>query len=429
MVLFIPRAKTTADYAFEAMGNAAQAGMQQMQKQAQQKKEAEALQAAGLSPSLLNLPPEARAAAFKSAFETEKQETPLQKIQREYKEAQLRDLETSQNFLNTVLKKIPNSQNQEKLPDETLNIPNLSGEENNILKNLTDEQLAIGASTAGQPGQRGIVGNIFKTEQERRKNEEKIKRTTFESDRAFHTKYSQKDVEEANQLRSSLPKKELALDLSRNAVESGETDYFSLNKLADATGIDLFRTAKGAQLIAAGKENLLSNMSRASAKAQNVWFEQRLNSVFPKIGQSNEANMTVQEMLEGEELLDRAYLNSFDKIASEDTEKYGYERKDIKKRAFDEIKPIERQIIKRSSYKMKEIEEREKGLSKMKSEVGKNVIKGTPLTMAMAKLYVDKFGDNALDVAKKNGYDIPTYEEFEIYNMTPQEYRQGILSE
>ncbi len=244
---------------------------------------------------------------------------------------------------------------------------------------------------------------------------EKRSQKLQETERAFHTGYSKEQEKEAETLRTSIPKKEMALSFARDAVETGDLKYFSLDKLADATGIDLFRTAKGAQLVTAGKENLLSNMGRVSARAQNIWFEQRLNSMFPKVGQSNEANLTVQEMLEGEVALDKAYLNEFDRIVEQDEKQYGFTKKDASKRARNNVKPLEKEILARTSYRMKEVEEKERGLGELKKSVGKNVTKGTPMTLAMAKLYKDKYGENALSVAEKNGYHIPTKEEFKIY--------------
>jgi hypothetical protein len=246
-------------------------------------------------------------------------------------------------------------------------------------------------------------------------------------ERTYHTSYSKEAEKNANSLRESLSKKEMALNHSRNAIEAGDIKFFSPDKLADSTGLDIFRTAKGAQLATAGKENLLSNMSKVGAKAQNIWFEQRLNSMFAKIGQSDEANLTVQEMLEGEVAMDQAYLSEFDRLTADDEQRYGFVKKDIEKRARDAVKPLEKEIFARTNYRMKELEEQEKGLSKLKGEVGKNVPKGTPLTLSMAKLYKDKFGDDAKNIIKKNGYYIPTLEEFQIYQERPQEFREGIV--
>lgn len=259
---------------------------------------------------------------------------------------------------------------------------------------------------------------LARYELDKRQKQDELRRKEFIEDRKYNSDYTKKLEENVNELRGSLQKKENALDLAKNAVETGDLNFFSLDNLANRTGIDLFRTAKGAQLITAGKENLLNNMGRVSARAQNIWFEQRLNSMFPQIGQSKEANLTIQEMLEGENALDKAYVNEFDRLAEDDEKKYGYVKKDIERRARSNIKPFEERLFKRTSYRLKDIEEREKGLSRLKKEVGKKVVKGTPLTLSMAKLYKDKFGDKALEVAKKNGYSIPTIEDFEFYQQS-----------
>lgn len=284
------------------------------------------------------------------------------------------------------------------------------------------QEVIYQAELAGEHG----LAQQFTAHNQSIENRDKEERKRFEADRKYHTQFSMKAEQEAEGIRSSLIKKENSLNFARDAIESGDLSYFSKDKLADITGSDLFRTAKGAQLVTAGKENLLSNMSRVTGRAQNMWFEQRLNSMFPKIGQSKEANLTVQEMLEGELALDESYLKEFDKIAERDVQDYGYVKKDISKRANDAIKPVQKEIMQRTTYRMKEIEEQEKGLKDLKSQVGKNVPNGTPFTLAMAKLYSEKFGDNAIDVAKKNGYYIPTIEEFKRYRTTNQEMLEGL---
>lgn len=256
--------------------------------------------------------------------------------------------------------------------------------------------------------------------------QEKRQRDIFESERGYHTQFSKDAEKETEALRSSLPKKAMSLDLARNAVESGDLSYFSADKLADITGIDAFRTAKGVQLVTAGKENLLSNISRVSSRAQNMWMEQRMNSMFAKIGQSPEANLTAQTMLEGEVEMDQAYLSEFDRLTADDEKEHGFVRKDVAKRARNNVKQKEKDIFQRTSYRLKELEEVEQGLNKLTPKVGKNVIKGTPLTLAMAKLYKNKFGDHALSVAKKNGYYIPSVEEFAVFQQRPQEFREAL---
>lgn len=270
---------------------------------------------------------------------------------------------------------------------------------------------------------------VAKIVQSQKKQAELLKQKEkkfHQEERAFETGYSKEAVKKANNLRESLPRKEMAANFARDAVESGDVSFFSKDKLADATGLELFRTAKGAQLITAAKENLIANLSRVSARAQNQWMEQKMNSVFAHIGQSKESNLTTQEMIEAEIALDRAYLNEFDRLQKQDNELYGFERKDIEERARRNIEPIEKDIFNRSSLRIKEIDELEKGLDKLKKDVGKPVSKGTPMTLAMAKLYHEKFGDKALETARKNGYKIPTLEEYRAYRASPQEFRENL---
>jgi hypothetical protein len=294
-------------------------------------------------------------------------------------------------------------------------------------RNLTAEDILQGeivkpgfGKTLQQMKDSAISEDLSKAKEERRQ---------FEDERKYHTEKLKDTEKYVNQLRDTLPKKEMALDFARNAVETGNLGYFSLDRLADATGQDIFRTAKGAQLLTAGKENLLTNMARVGAKAQNQWFEQRLNSMFAKIGQSKEANLTVQEMIEGELAMDQAYLSEYDRLSEEDMKNYGFVKSDIGKRVQSALKPLNDEIFNRTAHRMKEIEEQEKGLKAVKAEVGKNVPKGTPWTLAMAKLYLEEYGDDAEKVAKKNGYRIPTFEEYKTYRTIGREFREGLTNE
>lgn len=408
MVLFIPKVKSFGEEFGQSLGGGIGSSFS----------EALAAKQLGIDPAIFNLPEAGQAAYFKKMFSPDQQLTPLQQSQLNLNQEKLKALQGRQD----LFKRLSGNEPEEQFQEEA----QLNPQKQNFLSQMPENNLNQLAAFAGQPGEEGIIGNIAKGELEKRKEEEKTKRKSFESERAYHSGYTKETEKKVNELRNSIPKKEMALNFSRNAIETGNLGYFSPDKLADATGMDLFRTAKGAQLITAGKENLLSNMSRVSARAQNIWFEQRLNSMFPKIGQSEEANLITQEMLEGEVALDKAYVNEYERLSDEDENKYGFVKKDIDKRVANNLKTLEKEILGRTSYRMKEIEEQEKGISKLKKDVGKNVIKGTPLTLAMAKLYKEKFGENALKVAEKNGYYIPTIEEFQTFQERPQEFREGL---
>jgi hypothetical protein len=374
---------------------------------------------------IANLPPEMQKIfaqeQFKSQFAPQgpKPLTELQQSQKALADERLKALQGQQQLFEKIRGNEPNQSPMEGKEQ-------YEKEGQDFLSSLPEEDLNQLSAFAGQPGEMGIIGNMAKEQKEKRKEDEKLSRDEFQQERTYHTQFS-KPLEEKNTLlRNNLPKQEQALNFARQAIESGETGAFTLNHLAEIFNADSLRTAKGAQLILASKEQLLPTLGRISAKAQNQYMERRLASMIPQIGQRDEANLSMQEMLEGEAFLDRAYLEEFDRVSEEDQNKYGFVKKDIDKRVHNNLKSVENEIANRTNYRLREIEEQEKGLSKLKSKVGKNVIKGTPLTLQMAKLYKEKFGNNALDVAKKNGYTIPTIEEYKIIQQRPQEFREEI---
>ena len=326
-------------------------------------------------------------------------------------------LEEKKNELSIeAAKEIYNLDDQEFDELETGNIPKKFdvNKFNNMDLAIFSEDFPNAGKAISSAKDRELKEQHYQTELEESKKKEE--RRVYEKEREYHTKAAIKQDEDVANLRNSLPKKEMALSFSRNAIENKDLGYFSLDSLANITGIPLFRTARGAQLINATKENLLANMSRVSSRAQNMWFEQRLYSMMPQIGNSEEANLTLQEMLEAEMKMDELYLNEFDRLTEQDEEKFGYAKKDRSKRAHENIKPITENIFNRSAYRIQQLDEKEMGREKMQEKVGKNVPKGTPLTLEMGRLYMKKYGDEAPEIAKKNGYKIPeSLQDIEYY--------------
>lgn len=325
-----------------------------------------------------------------------------------------------QDFLGKLFNNGP--QENQQSPDQGMQSVNQGFDPSNV----SDEDIA--RATAMDPTLGRELRAAKDASLEQRRHEENKTQKNLETERTFQTGYSKKYVEKADKIRDSLPRQQQALNYARDAIETGEVGAFSVNALADSIGGvvgDALRNKSGTQLTLAAKEQLLPTLSRISAKAQNQYMEKRISSMIPKAGQSMEANLTMQEMLEAESAMDQAYLSEFDRLSEEDNKTFGYERKDIDKRVHSAIKPLEKHIMQRTNFRLRELEEQEKGLNEMKKSIGKNVVKGTPLTMAMAKLYNDKFGKEALAVAEKNGYYIPTPDEFMSYQKRPEEFREG----
>lgn len=287
----------------------------------------------------------------------------------------------------------------------------------------TEDQIAAVSTINPQlAGQMQKHNENVRNEIQKRKDQE-YKR--FIDDRTYHSKYSQEQEQEVNATEERLIKNKQARELAKNAYENEDLSFFSWDNIANMTGLENLRTARGAQLVLAAKDTLINNLGKVSARGQNLWLERRMASMFPQVGQNLEANQTMEAMLEGEDLLDSAYVNAFNKIAAEDEEKYGYVRKDASKRARKFQNSVSNDILKRTAYRTKVIAENEilnKGLSALKKEVGKEVPKGTPLTVGMAKLYKEKYGENYKKKAAKDGYTVPSYDDVKMYLMDYDEY-------
>lgn len=290
--------------------------------------------------------------------------------------------------------------------------------------NMSDDQIAamtLVNPSLGRVGQHAKDVNL----REKRANKE-FEQNKFEADRTYHSQQIKNDEEHARKIRESIPNKELALQSGREAIEQGNFGAFSPDNLAQyypgPVG-DLLRTSKGAQLALATKTNVIGNLSKVSSKAQNVFLEKMMSSAFAQSNKTKEANLTVQEGIEAELAMDQAYLKEYERISNDDMDKYGFVRKGIGAKAEAASKSERKQIMRRTSYRVKELHEKELGL--FQNEVGKNVVKGTPLTMGMAKLYKNKYGDKAIEKAEENGYYIPSVEEYKIYTMRPQEYGEA----
>lgn len=207
-----------------------------------------------------------------------------------------------------------------------------------------------------------------------------------------------KRVDERSEI---LPQKESSLQLMENAAKEGDLSYFSPDNLAEITGVEAFRTAKGAQFVSAGKEYFLGSLKRAGTRP-NQWIEQQIQKMLPKIGRSEKANLTVIETLKSELAVEKKQMDLMDEIISEDEAKYGYVkgniasevRKRLKKFADDE----QEDLLKR----LKVIDKGEKEI-KLPSASKKN----QKLTSAIAKRFMEAANgdkDKARKLAREHGY-------------------------
>jgi hypothetical protein len=252
------------------------------------------------------------------------------------------------------------------------------------------------------------VANILQKQAEQKVKGEEYKRRAFESERDYNEKKSADFRKTVSGLRQSIPRKQNALDLARTALESEDLSMFSGDYLADLFNVPGFRSPSGAALNLAIKENLFSNLTRVSAKAQNMWLEKVMAGAFASKGQTLEANMTIQEALEAELALDKAETEIYNQLAEEDMKKQGYEGGDIEARTFKAMEPIQKDIQERMAYRTRTIYEKEKGTKELYKLANKKAPTGTPLTRNMFQVFLKKTGspEKAIERAKQLGYTI-----------------------
>jgi len=278
------------------------------------------------------------------------------------------------------------------------------------LGNLTDEQIT-GLILSRFPEHNRLGEAAFKKKEQAQRK--------FEADRKYHSKGAAESEKFASGIRRGLDSQESALALSRQAIESGDTGPLSWSNVAQRLGIPELMNEAGTQLSQAGKEFFFGNMQRLSARAQNQWLEQRITQLSAQVGDPQISALAKQVMQEGDLKLGKAYITAYDKIASDDMQKYGYVRNDVERRAYDAIKPESDEILKETSYKTRMLYEQEKGVEKLKKDINKKVPAGTMLTDLTIAIMSNDFkgkdgkvdSEKLIEKAKKLGYTRPTKEQ------------------
>jgi hypothetical protein len=157
-----PRKPTTAQRLSQGVGRGLEIGQQLMQ----QHQAKQAVQQLGLDPAILQLPEQAQAEYFKQIFAPQKQMTPLQQSQKSLADERLKALQGQQD----LFKQLTGSAR-----DQNQREPGMESGEQNLLSQLPEDNLRQLSAFAGQPGEQGVIGNIAKSELERRSGEKKEK--------------------------------------------------------------------------------------------------------------------------------------------------------------------------------------------------------------------------------------------------------------
>jgi len=189
------------------------------------------------------------------------------------------------------------------------------------LQQLSDEQLVA------LSGMGGGTSQIAKAELDRRSKVEEREFKTKERLKEQGYKEVQDIYKELNQKRSKLDDLKLLSETLEDSIQKGNLGFFSLNKLADFTGIDALRSPRGAAFNSAVKEYFTADLSGISARGLNQFIEKVLLKSLPQIGQSREANQAVLDILKTRNDLIEKELDTYDQVRDEFEEKGISDRK------------------------------------------------------------------------------------------------------
>ena len=280
------------------------------------------------------------------------------------------------------------------LPEK--NIPNVP-QPNQIgvlWRDLTDDQLVqlSGVKGFAEPAKQELKKRQEERNITQRKEENKIK---------FGQDIGKKVLERADEIAETLPQKEAALNIAKQAIVDGNLGFFTRDNLAELFGIEGLRSKEGAVFKTSMKEFLLGSLVRAGSRP-NQWIEQQISDMAAKIGRSPEANLSVVRAIQNEIDIEKERIRLTDEISDQITNTTG----DYKKLGA----MINTRLAKYAEQKQNELYN---DLRAIKS-IGENtpqkfhkVQLGTPITPYMVDALLVTFDNDdvkAMEEAKRLGY-------------------------
>jgi hypothetical protein len=282
--------------------------------------------------------------------------------------------------------------------------------------NSTAEELSIQLDQAGVP--RAYSNSYIENRRRSDDRKQDLAQKKFESERTYQSKRAIPFLQKLDESRNSLQEKDQALFLMRDAINQGNLEFFYKDNFANFLGKfgEGLRTAKGAQLINAQKEFLLGNIARAGARP-NMYIEQQISKMLPQIGRSDEANLTVIESFQAQQDLEKKKQEISDQLVEKYEQELGYVPGNISAQVDKITKPYADEYQRRLAYRLRNLQESEMGEKAMRKKTNSKVPKGTPLTLQMSMMFIEKEGSKEAGIkkAQKLGYTIPSMDEYRSY--------------
>lgn len=196
---------------------------------------------------------------------------------------------------------------------------------------------------------------------------DKENRRQFEADRTFNWKQAEPFMKSMEDVDDKLLNQDMALDSMERTLQSGKLGLFSLNTLAELTGVDAFLSPEGKEFKSAAKEYFLNDLTRAGARP-NQWVEQQIASALPGLGTSVEGNLTVHAGLKAKRDILKKKRDISNDLMKSDMDNFGYVKGDIGKRVNQELKEYAQERMNDLRDQIKAIQGGQKGGKTSESE-------------------------------------------------------------
>lgn len=180
-------------------------------------------------------------------------------------------------------------------------------------------------------------------------------------------KRAEKILDKADVLGQELPLLESSVQAMEDAIVNGDQSFWSSDNLAEVTGLEFFRTAKGGQFKTAAKTYFLNDLKTSGARP-NQFIEKQLVDALTKVGRSKEANQTVLESFKFSNDLKKKWHQTVRDLEKHYDETIGYLPGNLSRIAEEQMKPYIQDRQKTYEDRLKEIAVEEKKNSKKKPE-------------------------------------------------------------
>jgi hypothetical protein len=181
---------------------------------------------------------------------------------------------------------------------------------NNNIEGGTDAEQGLSLWKNLDSNEKALFAHKYPDVAKQFQAEETTKQSQYNVEREFQYKRAKPTLDRAENLRLSLPKQKMVREGVEEAAKSGKLGLFSLNNLADITGIDGLRDPNGAQFKSGIKEYFIGDVGGLGSVRLNQWLEKTMYDALPKMAYDESSNLTILAGTKYKEDIDQKWLDT-----------------------------------------------------------------------------------------------------------------------